>query len=177
MKKNIWKIIYFLITCPFFVSWFLSFGKRYEIDLRVIFYQWPNLDLGWNVEAEIQILKVIWLPKSQGILQICIKGVNWNGSVVCLFVKYIIMYSMGNFHSLPCAHFQDLVSEGLFFLKKLSLEKPNICQMELMIWRGWDDNACLTFRNNSIGACSNFLDGTTAVILCSIVRRQHRWVQ
>ena len=33
-----------------------EFGKRYEIDLRVIFYQWPKL--GLDVEAEIQILKV-----------------------------------------------------------------------------------------------------------------------
>ena len=42
------------------VSLFLSFGKRYEIDLRVIFYQWPKLGLGLDVEAEIQILKVIY---------------------------------------------------------------------------------------------------------------------
>ena len=37
----------------------LSLGNRYEIDLRVIFYQWPKLGLGLDVEAEIQILKVI----------------------------------------------------------------------------------------------------------------------
>jgi hypothetical protein len=37
-----------------------EFGKRYEIDLRVIFYQWPKLGLGLDVEAEIQILKVIY---------------------------------------------------------------------------------------------------------------------
>ena len=42
------------------VSWFPSFGKRYEIDLKVIFYQWPKLGLGLNVEAEIQILEVIY---------------------------------------------------------------------------------------------------------------------
>ena len=45
------------------VSWFLSFGKRYEIDLRVIFYQWPKLGLGLDVEAEIQILKVFYTIK------------------------------------------------------------------------------------------------------------------
>jgi hypothetical protein len=37
----------------------LSFGKRYEVNLRVIFYQWPKLGLGLDVEAEIQILEVI----------------------------------------------------------------------------------------------------------------------
>ena len=37
-----------------------SFGKRYEIDLRVIFYRWPKLGLWLDVEAEIQILKVIY---------------------------------------------------------------------------------------------------------------------
>ena len=42
------------------VSLFPSFGKRYEIDLRVIFYQWPKLGFGLDVEAEIQILKVIY---------------------------------------------------------------------------------------------------------------------
>ena len=40
------------------VSWFSRFGKRYEIDLRVIFHQWPKLGLGLDVEAEIRILKV-----------------------------------------------------------------------------------------------------------------------
>ena len=52
-----------------------------------------------------------------------------------------------------------------------SLYSQTIC------WCGWDDSACLRVRNNSIGAWPNSLDRTTAVILCSIVRWQHRWVQ
>jgi hypothetical protein len=34
--------------------------KRYENALRVIFDQWPKLYLGFDVESEIQILKVIY---------------------------------------------------------------------------------------------------------------------
>ena len=41
------------------VSWFPSFGKRYEIELRFIFYQWPKLDLGLDGEDKIHTLKVI----------------------------------------------------------------------------------------------------------------------
>ena len=41
------------------VSSFLRFGKRYEINLGVIFYQWPKLGLGLDVEAEIQILSIL----------------------------------------------------------------------------------------------------------------------
>ena len=41
-------------------GWLISeCGKRYEIDIRVIFYQWPKLGLGLDVEVEIQILKFI----------------------------------------------------------------------------------------------------------------------
>ena len=36
-----------------------EFGKRYEIDSRVIFNQWLKLGVGLDVEADIQILKVI----------------------------------------------------------------------------------------------------------------------
>ena len=58
-----WKLQFlkhFLLKlCPFFVSWFWSFVKRYEFDLRVIFDQWPKLSLGLDVQPEIPILKVI----------------------------------------------------------------------------------------------------------------------
>ena len=43
-----------------FVSWILSFSKRYENDFRVIFDQWPKLNLGFDVKSEIRILKVIY---------------------------------------------------------------------------------------------------------------------
>ena len=48
---------FLLKLCPFFVSWFWSFVKRYEFDLRVIFDQWPKLHLGLDVRPEIPILK------------------------------------------------------------------------------------------------------------------------
>ena len=44
-----------------------NLGKRYEDDLRNIFYQWPKLYIGLNEEAEIQILNYI-LPLWRGIL-------------------------------------------------------------------------------------------------------------
>ena len=60
MKKKFRKFrIIFDIENWILVRWFLSFDKRYEIDLRIIFYPWPKLGLGLDVEAEIQILKVI----------------------------------------------------------------------------------------------------------------------
>ena len=66
-KKCFWKLQFlkhlrhFLLKlCPFFVSWFWSFGKKYENDLRIIFDQWPQLSLGLDVLPEIPILKVIW---------------------------------------------------------------------------------------------------------------------
>ena len=34
----------------------LNFGKRYEDDLRVIFYQWPNLHLGLDAQSNQKIL-------------------------------------------------------------------------------------------------------------------------
>ena len=37
----------------------LSFVKKYENDLRVIFDQWPKLSLGLDVRPEVLILKVI----------------------------------------------------------------------------------------------------------------------
>ena len=43
-----------------FIFWILSFGKIYENDLRVIFDQWPKLYLGFDVEPEIWVLKVIY---------------------------------------------------------------------------------------------------------------------
>jgi hypothetical protein len=46
-----------LKLCPFFVSWFWSFVKRYEFDLRVVFDQWPKLHLGLDVRPEIPLLK------------------------------------------------------------------------------------------------------------------------
>ena len=50
---------YFLTLKIDFVSQKFEFGKRYEIDLRVIFDQWLKLGLGLDVEAKIQILKDI----------------------------------------------------------------------------------------------------------------------
>ena len=41
---------------------------RYEIDLRAIFYQWPKVGLGLDVEAEIQILKVIYAIRTREML-------------------------------------------------------------------------------------------------------------
>ena len=41
----------------FFVSWFPSFGKGYESDLRVIFHRWPKLHTRFYVECEIHISK------------------------------------------------------------------------------------------------------------------------
>ena len=49
-----------LKVCQFFVSSFLSFGKRYKKKLESIFDQWPKLYyLGLNVEPKIKNLKVI----------------------------------------------------------------------------------------------------------------------
>ena len=31
----------------------LNFGKRYEVDLRVIFDQWPKLYIGFEAEMDI----------------------------------------------------------------------------------------------------------------------------
>ena len=59
LKNSIFKALYLLKLGPFFVSWFPSFGKRYGNDLRVIFYQWPKLCIGLDVEADIQMLKDI----------------------------------------------------------------------------------------------------------------------
>ena len=53
LKNSIFKALYLLKLGPFFVSWFPSFGKRYGNDLRVIFYQWPKLCIGLDVEADI----------------------------------------------------------------------------------------------------------------------------
>ena len=61
LKTSIFKALYLLKSWQFFVSWIQSFGKRYENDLRVIFDQWPKLNLGFDVEPEIWILKVIYL--------------------------------------------------------------------------------------------------------------------
>ena len=42
----------------------MNFGKRYENALMVIFDQWPKLYLGFDVEPEIRILKVIYFVSS-----------------------------------------------------------------------------------------------------------------
>ena len=42
-ERNYLQILYFLQTCSFFVSWFPSFGKIYESDLRVILRRWLKL--------------------------------------------------------------------------------------------------------------------------------------
>ena len=71
---------FLLKFCPFFVSWFWSFGKKYENDIRVIFDQWPKLSLGLNVRPEIPILKVIYYLPTTTYLQVwssrpaCIRG-------------------------------------------------------------------------------------------------------
>ena len=79
--KSIFKALYLLKLGPFFVSWFPSFGKRYGNDLRVIFYQWPKLCIGLDVEADIQILK--------GINDsICILlSTNWQG------IKHLLLFT------------------------------------------------------------------------------------
>ena len=38
-----------------------NFGKNYEDDLRVIFYQWPKLYLGLAVLSNQKILKGIYI--------------------------------------------------------------------------------------------------------------------
>ena len=38
----------------------LNFGKRYEDNLRVIFYQWPKLHLGLDALSYQKILKGIY---------------------------------------------------------------------------------------------------------------------
>jgi hypothetical protein len=55
----IFEARYFIELCPFFVSWSRNFGKRYENALRVIFDRWPKFSIGFDVQCEIQILKVI----------------------------------------------------------------------------------------------------------------------
>ena len=37
----------------------LNFGKRYEVDLRVIFDQWQKLHLGLDAQSNQKILKGI----------------------------------------------------------------------------------------------------------------------
>ena len=54
-EKFSFKALYLPKLGPFLVSWFPSFGKRYRNDLRVIFYKWPKLCIGMDVEADIQI--------------------------------------------------------------------------------------------------------------------------
>ena len=45
---------------PIFCQLNLEFGKRYKNDVRVIFDQWPKQNIGFDVEPEIQTLKVIY---------------------------------------------------------------------------------------------------------------------
>ena len=53
-KKNLGATDYgFVDIYPIYQS------CRVEFDLRVIFYEWPKLGLGLDVEVEIQILKFI----------------------------------------------------------------------------------------------------------------------
>ena len=54
---NLIEAIYFLEVCPIFVCSYLSFGKRYENKLKLIFDQWPKFYMGLKVESEIQIVK------------------------------------------------------------------------------------------------------------------------
>ena len=44
---------------PIFCQLNLEFGKRYKNDVRVIFDQWPKQNIGFDVEPEIRILKVM----------------------------------------------------------------------------------------------------------------------
>ena len=58
---------------------------------------------------------------------------HWVSLCVWSVVGWLIVYQLGIL-SLSCSQYSQ-----------------TIC------WRGWDDNACLGVRNNSIGACPNFL--------------------
>ena len=63
-QKSIFDRENWLWKYAFNVSWFQSFGKKYENDLSVIFDRGPKLIIGFNVQQEIQILKVIlYLPR------------------------------------------------------------------------------------------------------------------
>jgi hypothetical protein len=56
---NFFEKIYLKNTLfSIFVCRLPSFGKRYEINISVIFHRWPKLlCTGFDVEHEIQILK------------------------------------------------------------------------------------------------------------------------
>ena len=98
-----------------FVSQKFEFGKRYEIDLRVIFYQWPKLGLGLDVEAKIQILKVIqcvWLDITYSYQLIDSPSTNvWHSK----YRKYALCYNRGSLDSiydippLPLSFFASLL--------------------------------------------------------------------
>ena len=59
-KKRVQALICFLFLPIFTAAKDEKYFKRYDIDLVVIFYQWLKLCLGLDVEAAIQILKVIY---------------------------------------------------------------------------------------------------------------------
>ena len=110
MKFFFWKLQFlkhlkhFLLKlCPFFVSWFWSFGKKYENDLRVIFDQWPKLSLGLDVRHEIPILKVIyctrphtilWMTRNTGLY--C-QSLYWNHQTLWNHSKYFFLRSVSCF--------------------------------------------------------------------------------
>ena len=50
-----YKARYLLKLCQFLAVEFRVFDKIYENDVRVIFDQWPKLNLVFNVEPEIRI--------------------------------------------------------------------------------------------------------------------------
>ena len=43
----------------------LNFGKRYKVDLRVIFDQWQKLHLGLDALSNQKILKGIYSPSAE----------------------------------------------------------------------------------------------------------------
>ena len=53
--KHLKRIL--LKLCPFFVSWFWSFVKRYEFDLKGHYWSVAKLQLGLDVRPEIPIIK------------------------------------------------------------------------------------------------------------------------
>ena len=56
---------------PIFCQLNLEFGKRYKNDVRVIFDQWPKQNIGFDVEPEIQTLKVIYIKENGHLIITC----------------------------------------------------------------------------------------------------------
>ena len=62
LKTSNFGACYLLTLCLSLSTEFrVLIRDTYENDLRVIFDQWPKLNLGFDVEPEIRILKVIYI--------------------------------------------------------------------------------------------------------------------